>query len=578
MGKTKSAATKQAEALKAVRNLQIKQAAEKATVQAGVGRLFPARGIAQSESTSEPEGFSSGSGGHGLDSSSGPKSPVARTPPAKYSPRSPTPWQEPPETQPTPKAKAKAAPVPKAAKATQPAPKAANNARLSKEGPAAARKAAIAAGLPTPAAQKAAAAKAAAEEALARRPLDEAGARLIASTLAADDAEAERDSAAEDVVRATAALDAAELAAARPPRQTALAKLGAEAARLAEAAKSARAARTAKAEIMEFPAAVSAVKEEEGVDAEVPLPPPPPAAGQKRMLSKLQYMAKKDPGIVANYHSKTMAEKRDFYWTIFDKNKLDTYVVEDQRKEYTSEVDKKLRGWCTADRVAMLQGFVPGIPNYITIRDALVAELKDCKAHPNQKLAALGVQVYWNTWEHQEASDGTEKSSVVKGTGAIDEEKAKQFCKHFDSRNDETGASGSGSSSSGGSGPDPAVVQIEPWKVKAIALGRKFLSFQTKGGKLDTKATNFFFRLDKLKPTHTMSAAHHTELTARTKPWLLARDDFAKAEAGTSSKTQALAIAQAAALEAAFPPFLAAMKTYERSLAGVYHWLDMVDN
>jgi hypothetical protein len=75
-----------------------------------------------------------------------------------------------------------------------------------------------------------------------------------------------------------------------------------------------------------------------------------------------------------------------------------------------------------------------------------------------------------------------------------------------------------------------------------------------------------------------MSAAHHTELTERTKPWLLARDDLAKAEAGTSSKTQAQAIAQAAALEAAFPPFLAAMKTYERALAGVYHWLDMVDN
>jgi hypothetical protein len=75
-----------------------------------------------------------------------------------------------------------------------------------------------------------------------------------------------------------------------------------------------------------------------------------------------------------------------------------------------------------------------------------------------------------------------------------------------------------------------------------------------------------------------MSAAHHTELTERSKPWHLARQELAKAEAGTSSKTQAQAILQAETLEAAFPKMLAAVKTYERALQGVYHWLDMVDN
>jgi hypothetical protein len=317
--------------------------------------------------------------------------------------------------------------------------------------------------------------------------------------------------------------------------------------------------------------ATLAVKQE--VVAEVAAKPIP-QGDNKRMLAKLSYKAEKtgDSSVLDSYKAKSMAEKREFYWNIFKMNKLDTYTVEEHRKEYTAEVDKKKSDWCTPDRVAQLAGYSPGVENYEKKKLALIADLKVWRDHENPALAAMGERQYWHTWGQKEESEGTEKSTVVKGTGQIDEERHTKFAKHFDVRED------CPTTSADTAAKKEAQIRIEEWKQKALVLQRRFSAMMLKASKMDTRTTTFILRLDRLKSQFPASVAHKTELVERQTTFDKARVTVATAEAGTSSKTEAKAVEQAKTMDAAIPIMQAAMKDYEKVLSCVYSYLDYVDN
>jgi hypothetical protein len=291
------------------------------------------------------------------------------------------------------------------------------------------------------------------------------------------------------------------------------------------------------------------------------------------MLARLSYSAQKsgDSSVLDSYKAKSIAEKREFYWNIFAQNKLDTYTVEEHRKEFSAEVDKKKSDWCTPDRVAQLAGYSPGVVDYEKKKLALISKLEVCRDHENPLLAAMGEKQYWYSWGQQEVSEGTEKSTLVKGTGEISEEKHTKFAKHFDVREDLP------TTSTTLTGKE-AKIQIEEWKVKALGLERKFQAMMVKAAKLDTKTTSFVLRLDGLKSQFPLCIAHKADLEARLVTFDDARMKISKAEAGTSSKTEAKAAEKAKVLDAAIPAMLAAMKDYEKALLCVYQYLDLVDN
>jgi hypothetical protein len=217
------------------------------------------------------------------------------------------------------------------------------------------------------------------------------------------------------------------------------------------------------------------------------------------------------------------------------------------------------------------------VKDYEAKKVALTSKITVCKDHDNPELKAMGEKLYWYSWSKQKALQGTGKSTEVIGAGTADQEQFQKFAKHFDARGDLPSSSTSTSAGGGDTAGKPGTVQIEAWKVKALALGKKVAATQAKAARLETKATSYVLRLCNLEEAHPLSKAHNEELAARGDVFYRARKAFTESEANTSSKTEAKSEQQAIAMHAALALIAAHMTSFEKVLNCCFQYLDMVE-
>ena len=141
-----------------------------------------------------------------------------------------------------------------------------------------------------------------------------------------------------------------------------------------------------------------------------------------KMNASLRYKAAHgDAAPLEEYKAcRTLAEKRQWYYTKYQYDKKCTFVRrEDVKLDVKEHQKEKLTGWVTKWKIAQLKGILPGVPNYEQMVEACVAGLESRK-HEDQGLASMGELQY--NCVHQDMERDVEKDInqvAIKGSAEI---------------------------------------------------------------------------------------------------------------------------------------------------------------
>ena len=168
--------------------------------------------------------------------------------------------------------------------------------------------------------------------------------------------------------------------------------------------------------------------------------------------------------------------------------------MEETREQEQSEEADVEQGWMTAEKVAALNGLVPGAEKYQQRMQACISELES-RPHRNAALAFMGEREFYYEHETLRSKSSNKRKFSMIGCAEVDEKSYKVGVKRLAdaSEKEKTGSS----SSSAGSGKQ-APVPLEAWEKAWKELENRSSSLDVSVAKKMGEARVFQSRLEKV--------------------------------------------------------------------------------